>query len=339
MSRVLAEGTGADRAEVWVRAGSRLLLASSSPAPEGSGPIEVAMANGILPPIERDRVVPVSHQGELLGALAVVKKRGETMNAVEHKLLTDLAGQAGLVLKNVGLNRELLARLEDLRASRQRLIAAQDEERRRLERNLHDGAQQHLVALKVRVGLAESVSEPNSKVRPMLAQLKKDADEAIDTLRELARGIYPPLLASDGLGAALRGHARKFVLPLDIDVGDVPRQPREVEGAIYFCCLEALQNVAKYAQASHVELRVWSDESTLRYLVRDDGKGFDPKSAARSSGLQNMRDRLEALGGSLKIESEPGAGTTVTGSVPLVPTGHPEPNPQGRSENLAQKER
>lgn len=339
MSRVLAEGTGAERAEVWVRAGSRLLLAASSPAREPSGPMEVAMANGALPLIERDRVVPVAHQGELLGALAVVKKRGETMNAVEQKLLTDLAGQAGLVLKNAGLNRELLARLEDLRASRQRLVAAQDEERRRLERNLHDGAQQHLVALKVRVGLAESVSEPNSKVRPMLAQLKKDADEAIDTLRELARGIYPPLLASDGLGAALRGHARKFVLPLDIEVGDVPRQPREVEGAIYFCCLEALQNVAKYAQAAHVELRVWSDGSMLRYLVRDDGKGFDPQSATRSSGLQNMRDRLEALGGSLTVESKPGAGTTVTGNVPLILTDDPDLHAQERRENLARIER
>jgi signal transduction histidine kinase len=104
---------------------------------------------------------------------------------------------------------------------------------------------------------------------------------------------------------------------LDIEVGDVPRQPREVEGAIYFCCLEALQNVAKYAEASHVELRIWSEGSMLRYLIRDDGKGFDPKTATRSSGLQNMRDRLEALGGSLAIESVPGTGTTVNGQIPM----------------------
>jgi len=144
------------------------------------------MQNGTLPPMPRDTVVPVSHQGELLGALAVNKKRGENLNAVEQKLISDLAGQAGLVLKNVGLNRELLARLDDLRASRQRLVTAQDEERRRLERNLHDGAQQHLVALKIKVGLAEAAAEPESKARPILAQLKHDADEALDNLRELA---------------------------------------------------------------------------------------------------------------------------------------------------------
>jgi len=237
MARLLAQGTGAERADVWVRAGSRLLLASASPLVDGVVGQELPMTNGALPELSGDRVAAVSHQGELLGALAVVKKRGESMNAVEQKLVTDLAGQAGLVLKNVGLNRELLARLDDLRASRQRLVAAQDEERRRIERNLHDGAQQHLIALKLKVGVAQSISEPDSRVRPMLAQLKQDADEAIDNLRELARGIYPPLLASDGLGAALRSHARRFAVTLELDVADVPRQPPEVEAAIYFCCL------------------------------------------------------------------------------------------------------
>src|SRR5438874_6778134 len=128
------------------------------------------------------------------------------MIVVDQNLVSDLAGQAGLVLKNVGLNRELLARLDDLRASRQRLVAAQDEERRRIERKLHDGAQQHLIALKLKVGVAESLSEPSSKARSVLSQLKHDADEAIDNLRELARGIYPPLLASEGLNAALSAH-------------------------------------------------------------------------------------------------------------------------------------
>src|SRR5207302_4990627 len=191
----LSQGSGAERAEVWVRSGPRLVLASASPrSPEAVTP--VAMQNGTLPPIPRDTVVPVSHQGELLGALAVNKKRGENLNAVEQKLITDLAGQAGLVLKNVGLNRELLARLDDLRISRQRLVSAQDEERRRLERNLHDGAQQNLVALKVKLGLVEmlAVKDP-AKADAMLEQLKSDADEALQTLRDLARGIYPPLLA------------------------------------------------------------------------------------------------------------------------------------------------
>ena len=275
------------------------------------------MVNGTLPTIERDQVVPVAHQGELLGALAVVKRRGEAMNPVEHKLLTDLAAQAGLVLKNVGLNRELLARLEDLRASRQRLVTAQDEERRRIERNLHDGAQQHLVALKIKVGLAAGLAAPESKTRAILAELKHDADEAIDNLRELARGIYPPLLASDGLGPALTAQARRLTVPVELEVDDVPRQPREVEGAVYFCCLEALQNVAKYAEASHVKLRVWTEDSSLAFAVADDGRGFDPATVARSSGLQNMRDRLEALGGSLRLRSAPAGGTIVEGRLPL----------------------
>jgi signal transduction histidine kinase len=316
MARVLAQGTGAQRSEVWVRAGERLVLASSSP-PEAEPSAPLAMQNGSLPPMERDIVVPVSHAGELLGALAVDKKRGESLNTVEQKLVANLAGQAGLVLKNVGLNRELLARLDDLRASRQRLVTAQDEERRRIERNLHDGAQQHLVALKMKVGLAEGLAEPESKARVILAQLKHDADEAIDNLRELARGIYPPLLASEGLGAALQSQARRLAVPVELDVANLPRQPREVEGAVYFCCLEALQNVTKYAEASSVSVRVWKQDSTLAFQVQDDGKGFDPATASRSSGLQNMRDRLEALGGVLQVRSAPASGTTVEGRLPI----------------------
>jgi signal transduction histidine kinase len=316
MARVLAQGTGAQRSEVWVRAGERLVLASSSP-PEAEPSAPLAMQNGSLPPMERDIVVPVSHAGELLGALAVDKKRGESLNTVEQKLVANLAGQAGLVLKNVGLNRELLARLDDLRASRQRLVTAQDEERRRIERNLHDGAQQHLVALKMKVGLAEGLAEPESKARVILAQLKHDADEAIDNLRELARGIYPPLLASEGLGAALQSQARRLTVPVELDVANIPRQPREVEGAVYFCCLEALQNVTKYAEASSVRVRVWKQDSTLAFQVQDDGKGFDPATASRSSGLQNMRDRLEALDGSLIVRSAPTSGTTIEGRLPI----------------------
>ena len=316
MSRILAQGTGAERAEVWVRSGPRLVLASASP-PSTEPVTPVAMQNGALPPMPRDTVVPVSHQGELLGALAVDKKRGENLNNVEQKLISDLAGQAGLVLKNVGLNRELLARLDDLRASRQRLVTAQDEERRRLERNLHDGAQQHLVALKIKVGLAEAAAEPESKARPILAQLKHDADEALDNLRELARGIYPPLLASDGLQAALASHIRRLAIPVNLRVDDVPRQPREVEGAVYFCCLEALQNVIKSAKASAVDLHIATENSILTFRVEDDGKGFDPQTVTRGSGLQNMRDRLEALDGSLEVRSAPGHGTTVVGKIPL----------------------
>ena len=316
MARILAEGTGAQRAEVWVRAGHRLVVAASSPK-AAEPPMPLVMQNGALPDIQRDSVVPVSHAGELLGALAVDKKRGETVNIVEEKLIADLAGQAGLVLKNVGLNQELLARLDDLRASRQRLVTAQDEERRRLERDLHDGAQQHLVALRIKLGLAEAAAQPETKVRTLITQLKQDADDALDTVRELARGIYPPLLASDGLEAALRAQIRRITVPVDLQLDDVPRQPREVEGAVYFCCLEALQNVAKYAEAKGAHLRLWTENAKLVFRIEDDGKGFDSATVPHGAGLQNMRDRLEALGGSLEIKSLPGQGTTIEGRVPV----------------------
>jgi signal transduction histidine kinase len=315
MSRILAQATGAERAEVWVRSGSQLLLASSSPA-STLGLVELAMADGTLPAMERDQVVPVFHQGQLLGALTVIKKRGETMNPVELKLLADLAAQAGLVLRNVGLNRELMARLQDLRASRQRLVTAQDEERRRIERDLHDGAQQHLVALKVKVGLAQAARDEEKKTR-LLAELKQDADAAIDQLRELARGVYPPLLASDGLEAALRGHLRRSTVAVELDVAPLPRQPRELESAVYFCCLEALQNVSKYAEASKVRIRLWTEASTLGFAVEDDGKGFDLSRARDIHGIENMRDRLEALGGTLTVSSAPGEGTRVVGLLPM----------------------
>ena len=166
----------------------------------------IVAVNGTLPPLDDvSRLVEVRHQGDLLGALGVTKRTGETLTPVEENLLNDLAGQAGLVLKNVGLTSDLQARLVELRASRQRLVTAQDEERRKLERNLHDGAQQHLVALKVKLGLAEMLaSRDPEKAKATIAQLKGDADEALETLRDLARGIYPPLLADKGLGRRAR---------------------------------------------------------------------------------------------------------------------------------------
>jgi signal transduction histidine kinase len=317
MARLLAQGTGAEQAEVWVRAGTRLLRASASPPTSVSAVAEMAMENGSLPRLERDLVVPVSHQGEVLGALTVMKKRGDAMRPVEQKLLSDLAAQAGLVLRNVRLNRDLLARLDELRASRQRLVTAQDEERRRLERNLHDGAQQHLVALKLKLGVAESLSEPSSRARPILSQLKGDAQEAIDNLRELARGIYPPLLASEGLGAVLKAQARRVAFSLEVSVDDLPRFPKETESAVYFCCLEALQNISKYAVAKRASVHLWTDGGHLRFTVEDDGKGFDPSTLRQTSGLQNMRDRIESLGGTVTVTSQPGQGTKVAGELPV----------------------
>jgi len=318
MARVLAEGTGAERALVWLRAGTLLRPAAAWPESGGAAQEPVRVLGDNMPDLPGDEAVPVQHQGELLGGLTVTKRSGESLTPIERKLLDDLAHQAGLVLKNVGLTAELLARLEDLRASRQRLVAAQDEERRRLERNLHDGAQQNLVAIKVKLGLAEMLAAKDpARAKELLAQLKGDTDEALETLRSLARGIYPPLLAEKGLAAALESQARKATLPVDVEADGVGRFPQDTEAAVYFCVLEALQNVQKYADASRAVVRLSTVREELHFEVNDDGKGFEPATQKMGSGSQNMRDRIDALGGSMEVKSATGAGTSVVGYLPI----------------------
>jgi signal transduction histidine kinase len=310
MARILGEGTGAARAEVWLRSGDTLRCTASWP--EGTGATTVPLRDGELPDLpEVERAVPVRDQGKLLGALTLTKGRGESVTPAEDRLLANLASQVGLVLRNVQL-------VEDLRASRQRIVAAQDAERRRLERNIHDGAQQQLVALSVKARLAETFLDRDpERAKRTLEEIKLETSEALENLRDLARGIYPPLLADQGLAAALESQARKATVPVTVEPDGVGRYPQEAEAAAYFCVLEALQNVAKYAEASAVTVRLFQEDGDLVFRVTDDGRGFDPATTPQGSGLQNMRDRLEALGGIVHIESRPGSGTTVTGRVPV----------------------
>jgi signal transduction histidine kinase len=319
MAQVLQEGTGAESATVWLRGMAELRPAATYP--DGTREHQsLSMSNGSLPAVpDATTSVEVRHQGELLGALSVNKRRGETLTPIEQKLVDDLANQAGLVLKNVGLSADLQARLDELRASRQRLVHAQDAERRRLERNLHDGAQQHLVALKVKLGLAEMLlGRDPPKAAVTLEQLKGDADEALETLRDLARGIYPPLLADKGLVVALESQARKAAVPVHIEAERIERYPQDVEATVYFCVLEALQNVQKYANATAVVVRLRHGEGTLTFVVNDNGAGFDLATVRKGAGLTNLADRLEALGGSLSVISTVHIGTTLTGSVPVM---------------------
>jgi Signal transduction histidine kinase len=264
-----------------------------------------------LPEIPDDVVVEVRHHGELLGALSVTTPPNDPLDPTRRRLVSDLASQAGLVLLNVRL-------IEELRASRQRLVAAQDQERRRIERNIHDGAQQQLVALAVKIRLAETIAkgEGAEKTAATLEQLQSDAGDALEDLRDLARGIFPPLLADKGLPDAIASQARKSSVPIDIDADSIGRYPQEVEAAVYFCSLEALQNVAKYAHASRASIKLTQINGSLTFEVIDDGDGFDPTSIGYGTGLQGMADRLDALGGTLEVRSAPGEGTSVTGRVP-----------------------
>ena len=323
MATVLAAATGADRVEVWVRVGRQLRPRVTWP--RGSAPpAAVALTgDGALPALAVTRAIAVRHTGELLGAITVSKPRNEPVSAAEDKLLDHLASQAGLVLRNAALTAELRATVDDLRASRRRLVQAQDTERQKIERNLHDGAQQQLVALTVQLTLLDDAGDP-AEVREITGQLRAGLRAALEDLRALARGIYPPLLADQGLPAALRAQATRAPLPVHIDADGIGRYPRETEAAVYFCICEALQNTAKYAHASQATIALSSPDSHLHFTVTDDGAGFDTTHTAHGTGLHGMSDRLAAAGGTLHIRSQPGHGTTITGTLPVPDQGGSE---------------
>jgi signal transduction histidine kinase len=312
MAQIVAAGTGVARAEVWLRVGAELRSVARWPQGGAASPSPVPMPSGEIPEFgEGEAVFPVVHQGDMLGAIVVQAPAGDPITADKEKLIANLAAQAGLVLRNVRL-------LEDIRASRQRIVTAQDAAARRLERNIHDGAQQQLVALAIKTGLADSlVGHDDAEAHQMLSQIQAEIKEALSDLRDLARGIYPPLLADLGLVAALQAQARKSALPAVVEGDGLGRYPQEAETAVYFCALEALQNVAKYARASRAIVRLSAPNGALAFCVEDDGVGFDPNAKGHGSGIQGMSDRLAALGGELRVTSTPGAGTIVNGSVPV----------------------
>jgi len=310
MARVLADAVGARDAVVWLHVGNEL-RPSGIVWSDGPQPAPVAVRGSGIPRLPADCAVEVQDRGEMLGALSVSMPANDPINPSKERLVRDLASQAGLVLRNVRL-------IEELRASRQRLVAAQDEARRRLERNIHDGAQQQLVALTVKLRLLEQIADRDpAKAAEIATQLQEEATAALDDLRDLARGIYPPLLADKGLPAALEAQARKSPVPVSVDAGDLGRFSEDVEAAVYFSCLEALQNVTKYAEASQATISLARSNGRLSFAVTDDGVGFDPTSATHGSGLQGIADRLDALGGTFEIVSTVGEGTAVNGSVPV----------------------
>jgi len=333
LARVLADATGATRTQVWLADGGRLRLQTAYPADDQDEPerrwVPVPLPRQGLPALPGlTMAFEVSHGGERLGALALAKRPGEALTPVEGRLAAQLAAQAGLVLHNAGLTGQLKERMAELRASRKRIVEAADGERRRLERDIHDGAQQQLVALSVMARLAEATVDSDKEgARALLVQAQTDATEALENLQDLARGIYPPLLADQGLAAALEAQARRSPVAVTVEADGLGRYPQEAEAAVYFCVLEALQNVAKYAAASRATVRLAGPSGTggiVEFSVTDDGTGFDPGAAGFGTGLQGMADRMAALGGDLQVRSQPGHGTTVTGRLP-VPALEPVP--------------
>jgi signal transduction histidine kinase len=331
MSRVLAEGTGAQWAQVWLQVSGRLTLTATWPphARADVRPPAVGIDGMDSTGIGR-RALPVRHSGESLGVLRLQERPGIPLTGVEQRLVAGLAAQAGLALRLAALraeledrHAELALRAGDLRASRDRLIAAHDAERRRLERDLHDGAQQHLVALTVNLRLAQTISRRSPEGAALLLAEQADAaGVAIDTLTSLSRGIYPSLLEAEGLVSALRSAAAASSIPVSVDTTTTRRPTTEVEAALYFCCMESVQNAAKHSGAAQVSVRLSDASGRWLLSVTDQGAGFDPRSvvaAGTGAGLVNMRDRLEAVGGTVTVRSRPGEGTRVIAAVPRIP--------------------
>ncbi|HYJ66931.1 MAG TPA: ATP-binding protein [Nocardioidaceae bacterium] len=327
MAKLLADGTDANWSQVWLVVSGRLTLAATwpgsiDPALEPPEPGDDARdASG-----PRRRALPVRHDGELLAVLRLEERGHRPMSSVEKRLFIGLAAQAGLVLRGVRLRAELSQRLaeltdraEELRQSRLRLVTALGNERTKLERDIHDGAQQHLVALAVNLRLALTLV-PGSPLRAgeLLEQQEVAAETALETLEELSRGLYPRRLIDEGLAAALRAATASGSLPVTILDRSTRRLSADVETALYFCCLEALQNAAKHADATRASVGIEAAiDGEVRLVVEDDGRGFDADRIRMGAGLANMRDRIDAVGGRLDLHSRPGNGARLDIHVPL----------------------
>ena len=346
---VLRIALSADSAELWLAETAHLKLAASSPprswpdvslTPEEEAIAANASVSGAawlktwLPsllggrPSDSVRVAPISASGQLLGLIVIERKaKAEKLASDADVVLEELAREVGAGVLRQRLDANLQKSLEqlrrqavDLQASRARIVVAADSERRRMERDLHDGAQQYLVAIAVKARLIEQLARNDpARAQALLKELSGDVDAALGELRTLAHGLYPPLLSTDGLGAALASAGRRATIPVKLEGVETRRYPPEVEAAVYYCCLEALQNAAKHAgQGAAVTVKVWEQDGVLCFAVSDDGSGFDFEHRGLGAGLTNMGDRLGAVGGTLHVQSRSGSGTQVNGVIPLA---------------------
>src|SRR6266540_509023 len=270
----------------------------------------------------RDTELPAPASGR---SATLVRRGGRPVAALIHDssvadeggLVEAVAAAAGLALENERLHADLRARLEDLAESRARIVETGDAERRRLERDLHDGAQQRFVAVAVRLESARRlVAGSPAEAEHALDVARTELREAIDELRGLARGIHPWTLSRRGLGAALRALARRSAIPLDVDVDSIPRLPPSVEAAAYFIAAEAVANATKYSHATHISINAHLEENVLRLFVADDGIGG--ANDKLGTGIQGIRDRAEATGGRLMLSSPAGGPTVIEVRLPAV---------------------
>lgn len=314
--RLIADGTGASSASVWVRSGHRFRTVSEWP---DSALARTAGGHGVFTDPDADYALPANHEGECLGGISLVKARGEPMRPAEIELLEKLSSGMGLALRNTLLTERLRQKVRDLKRSRDRVVRVADDARRSLEHDLDSGPQQQLVAIKVKLGPTRKLALQQGAARTatVLEDIEKQAADAIQAVRDFAGGVYPPLLEAEGLAVALTNQARKAAIPVAIDVDGVGRYPRDVESAVYFTILEALQNTAKYAGASEARINLTERDGTLGFSVSDDGRGFNMTATASSAGLTGVADRIDTVGGSWRIKSSPGSGTVVKGSVPV----------------------
>lgn len=263
--------------------------------------------------------VPLERSGQTVGQIECGAKHGG-YEPVDLELLTTLAGQAATAIANVQLTAELAERLHELARSRARIIAAQDTERRRIERDLHDGAQQHVVALIMKLRLARNqLGRGERSAEDVLGELQTDTRQLLADLRDLAHGIHPPVLSDRGLVAAVEARADRQ--PLDVAVHAEPalREQRlgsDVEVAAYFTVCEALTNIVKHAHTNQAQIALSTVNGHLEIVVSDNGTGYTATQGG-GHGLTNLRDRVEALGGSLHVEGHPGAGTSVRVELPV----------------------
>jgi len=265
---------------------------------------------------EMRRVTEFAHDGQPVAAMV-----HDSALADDPDVLEAAGGAVRLAIENSRLNADLAVSIGELEASRRRVALAADEERRRIERDLHDGAQQHLIGLRIKLDMLEGLAtDAPASLAEGIADATSRIDDALEQIRNLAKGIYPSVLSDLGLVPALAAVARDLPLEVSLRTQLSRRYAREVETAVYFCCLEALQNVVKHCgSGTKVELQLLERSEGLEFVVTDKGCGFDQDPVATTHGITGMRDRVEAVGGTLMITSIPGKGTTVTGRVPGSP--------------------